>query len=1230
MADIRWSDSLITLKQHSILLISCADNFKLNTFSEQTILEVVFNNTTISPDSQIERRNSFKPSFVTDQSYSQINKLFNKKFPELVDISKVSGYPIFLENATQISEELKEYYNVFSSVAEFSEIALPYLLQSSSVIRLDFEVNVDISNLFIELLINYFLVIYIYSTIGQDFKAILSAYSKVYTLLNTEAEPSWNKIVKFLNTFEKQPCQVIQDQLISISPKIAILISEYKNDMDLKLNLTGSGFRKFSPLTLATQQNGKKHDEKYLNGLSQMNRTYSILVIGILLCPSEILKQQTLVDLLKQALQYGYYIPMYGNEVFNVYGELDNFYKSSGKYSKIRSVISETFNATFQTSSSFHKERRDYLRLQLKQLVQLSDDEEILKLNFKLMVSALGFARDEIVWYFTHCDFDTGGKKNKLKKNLQGQQIDTNITELMFLNIFLRKKIKSKSKLIKTFYFLQIKTKLFPRVSVLLNEAKKNPDLKLDSQILLDGIIDSMDSLLLNEDWGFDFDNDAFEGFRSTWQRFQVCSVLPHSTAIVAGFSEITNLLNTISDYSKWIDNFENSLLEISTLKSLYFQQNLLFEHFKETIEVSLQDQARYISVYASISEDFLQNISGVFSSECKQISITSAYYTSAIYSIIGQVGGIIAHDICISLLSLEKYLHTRESIYFHPNFSLNLNSVQKKKNSSKKVPVEKSVCIKPGTEINLKSPDKSVKLMETQKQILKNILYSLTTPNSITIANIEFCGEKFFTAAFASEFKKFLSINAFKSTDFPYAATTAGTPTSPIAGLFGECEMTMDIKRPSVFLLELKGYFSAAAWIEGFVNVKVTKQLKAELSYQTDPRLAKEAVESQPDMWNFINFSLNSNNSYKQQKKEKLSRATNFSPSVLLIYTYWYVELLSTKMHSASIVLSSDKSILFSKASPQIHVEQYTDFTELCALCEITGPQGISFLDERLLVTVEVLAQNQDSLENLKKFWFDEIKSVDLIKKLKMIKETNLKFISFGVIMEFRKLIYKAISTVISDNNATLMTFMTAVSNEKLMSSDVAEPLADFDHVADLLGINSYETKSFFDGISKAACLVNDVLDHAIWDTLPTFFAASLWYLAVDETAIYNPTIDGLENNGQYITTGFLTLLNATRNNPQFSKKEDKELILTETVKITGTILLRMKQKSYEKDFNSKQLNSSISVLKRLIDSVELENIKKKNIIPYFFLESVVGDLAGVKSLNNNNLSLGSVNNIV
>ncbi|KAJ3225095.1 hypothetical protein HK099_007382 [Clydaea vesicula] len=1177
MADIRWSDSLITLKQHSILLISCADNFKLNTFSEQTILEVVFNNTTISPDSQIERRNSFKPSFVTDQSYSQINKLFNKKFPELVDISKVSGYPIFLENATQISEELKEYYNVFSSVAEFSEIALPYLLQSSSVIRLDFEVNVDISNLFIELLINYFLVIYIYSTIGQDFKAILSAYSKVYTLLNTEAEPSWNKIVKFLNTFEKQPCQVIQDQLISISPKIAILISEYKNDMDLKLNLTGSGFRKFSPLTLATQQNGKKHDEKYLNGLSQMNRTYSILVIGILLCPSEILKQQTLVDLLKQALQYGYYIPIYGNEVFNVYGELDNFYKSSGKYSKIRSVISETFNATFQTSSSFHKERRDYLRLQLKQLVQLSDDEEILKLNFKLMVSALGFARDEIVWYFTHCDFDTGGKKNKLKKNLQGQQIDTNITELMFLNIFLRKKIKSKSKLIKTFYFLQIKTKLFPRVSVLLNEAKKNPDLKLDSQILLDGIIDSMDSLLLNEDWGFDFDNDAFE-------------------------------------------------------------QNLLFEHFKETIEVSLQDQARYISVYASISEDFLQNISGVFSSECKQISITSAYYTSAIYSIIGQVGGIIAHDICISLLSLEKYLHTRESIYFHPNFSLNLNSVQKKKNSSKKVPVEKSVCIKPGTEINLKSPDKSVKLMETQKQILKNILYSLTTPNSITIANIEFCGEKFFTAAFASEFKKFLSINAFKSTDFPYAATTAGTPTSPIAGLFGECEMTMDIKRPSVFLLELKGYFSAAAWIEGFVNVKVTKQLKAELSYQTDPRLAKEAVESQPDMWNFINFSLNSNNSYKQQKKEKLSRATNFSPSVLLIYTYWYVELLSTKMHSASIVLSSDKSILFSKASPQIHVEQYTDFTELCALCEITGPQGINFLDERLLVTVvqlaiiikEVLAQNQDSLENLKKFWFDEIKSVDLIKKLKMIKETNLKFISFGVIMEFRKLIYKAISTVISDNNATLMTFMTAVSNEKLMSSDVAEPLADFDHVADLLGINSYETKSFFDGISKAACLVNDVLDHAIWDTLPTFFAASLWYLAVDETAIYNPTIDGLENNGQYITTGFLTLLNATRNNPQFSKKEDKELILTETVKITGTILLRMKQKSYEKDFNSKQLNSSISVLKRLIDSVELENIKKKNIIPYFFLESVVGDLAGVKSLNNNNLSLGSVNNIV
>ena len=109
-----------------------------------------------------------------------------------------------------------------------------------------------------------------------------------------------------------------------------------------------------------------------------MNETFKSVVMSTLLLPHECQKQPQLVEYLQKTLKFGCVVPLVRREKLDLLGEVENFVKANSKASKVKSVIVDASTSGFYQTWTFHAERRDYLRYQLKQILNLCDDAQLL------------------------------------------------------------------------------------------------------------------------------------------------------------------------------------------------------------------------------------------------------------------------------------------------------------------------------------------------------------------------------------------------------------------------------------------------------------------------------------------------------------------------------------------------------------------------------------------------------------------------------------------------------------------------------------------------------------------------------------------------------------------------------------------------------------------------------------------------------------------------------------
>lgn len=129
---------------------------------------------------------------------------------------------------------------------------------------------------------------------------------------------------------------------------------------------------------------------------------------GLLLTPE---KLPETIDMLKLVLQQSFVTPCYLNEAVQLIGEYENMcnhYKGPQKelnkqIKKLKKVFPEIAVLAVSPTAGpkLRKDRRDYARLELKQLVHLIQDYPgLLGPKIEVIWGALSLAKEELFWYF--------------------------------------------------------------------------------------------------------------------------------------------------------------------------------------------------------------------------------------------------------------------------------------------------------------------------------------------------------------------------------------------------------------------------------------------------------------------------------------------------------------------------------------------------------------------------------------------------------------------------------------------------------------------------------------------------------------------------------------------------------------------------------------------------------------------------------------------------------------
>lgn len=1142
---LKWYDHLIVLQEQGKKILGALQNIKASLPGDSNIPVIgggsdllvktqdygyAINGAPIVIDSiQRETINKFKT--LQDPKIVDIIKGFLKKFPEVPAISKQAKSDVFSESAKVIHQELGNAYYLLVNTASYAESTLQTLLLVNNLLSLSYDTNPQIANAFMDLVVTFMSIHYMVYSFGNDKKLLTLAFSKAEQVLgNTTQSPHWTLLTTFLINCDK-PLPYLQQACTQIAPRVFQILNELKPTIKNHLCNPTNNFRKLAVFSLTPEMSGisaPDADIVQLKFLRKQSDIFSYFIYGFLICPVELSQQTAAIDILKEALNYGYVLPVYRNELFNVQVEYERLSKDAKGIASIKGIVNDAIQS--QATHLFHKERRDYLRHQLKQMLCVLGDLNLMTTKLSIIISAIGFARDEVVWYFNHTEFDIVTKKRK--RDSKG--LDVSVLELIWLvNELSDSLIQNKDSI--NIYFEQFIQQVKAPASLTIIDAIGSAVGSGDEVInnIIREIRNTVEKSLQQYNINHMASNGDFDALRVNWSRLQIYLNLPNSPTI-SNAAEAIAAIDDFVDTVLWYNNLDSRISEIESLKVLAFYQGLLHDHLKISM-TEYPEYLRFTGAYGHLAERFVDNVSDLWPSEYSLLSGSALAFSTEVYSVLGQLGSHLAHEICLTTVNQVNQTTPAEAHLLQKGLNTNDRKILKKLGSNAGAP---------GWESNFAGNVPSTRKLESSKHVFQSLIFGLSHPTSITIGKSEIRPFRFFSDSFFQGFKTYLLGTATKT---PEPSNPGGFP---IANSVDET-LSFDVKRPSIFLNELRGYLVAIRFIENLVPIACFRPLKTILLTEIDYNTTKSLTEGFSEQ--YYSNALQT----KKVHREKGKSAAPQNVPLIAIYLIWYTELIISKAAAGNVIYSFAHDTFVSKTTNQqpFQVEAFTSGAELKALCELFGVKGITYIDEKIskviynyIITIkELVSNNIPLLSVIQKEWTDDAKILDSIKKFKNLKDIQSKLISLGFLIKFRENLTEAAGRVFKEYcptaNRTFEISSTVLSNKIKLDSDITEAWVSVNNDSQDALVTS---PTSIDPSSHRFAEVDSILgngeilrqalhpisstranDATLWSLFPIQFAVILYYIALDDqTAIYNPAIDALENNTCLIGTAYASII--------------------------------------------------------------------------------------------------------
>ncbi|XP_069898349.1 nck-associated protein 1-like isoform X2 [Dipodomys merriami] len=735
-----------------------------------------------------------KPPFLLEKSMESCLKYINKKFPN-IDVRNSTQHlgPVHRDKA-EIIRFLINYYQSFVDVMEFRDHVYE-LLNTIDACQCHFDINLnfDFTRSYLDLIVTYTSVILLLSRI-EDRRILIGLYNCAHEMMHGHSDPSFARLGQMVLEYD-HPLKKLTEEFGPHTKAVsgALLSLHF---LFVRRNQGAEQWRSAQLLSLISNPpamidpaNSDTMACEYLS-VEVMERW---ILIGFLLCHGCLNSNNQCQKLWKLCLQGSLYITLIREDVLQVHKVTEDLFSSLKGYGKRVADIKESKEHAIANSGQFHCQRRQFLRMAVKELeTVLTDEPGLLGPKALFAFMALSFIRDEVTWLVRHTE-------NVTKTKTPEDYADSSIAELLFLLEEIRALIRRHIKVIQQ-YHLQYLARFDALVlSDVIQNLSVCPE---EESIIMSSFVSTLSSLNLKQvDNGGEFE---FSGLRLDWFRLQAYTSVAKAPLHLHENPDLAKVMNLIVFHSRMLDSVEKMLVETSDLSTFCFHLRTFEKMFTMTLEEPTM--LRYAIAFPLICAHFVHCTHEMCPEEYPHLKNHSLHHCNTFLEELAKQTSNCVLEICAEQRNLSEQLlpkHCATTISKAKN-----KKTMKQRQAPRKGEPERD---KPGAESHRKN-----------RSIVTNMdkLHLHLTELALTMNHV-------------------YSFSVFEHTIFPseyLSSHLEARLNRAIVWLAGYNATTQEIQRPSELLAGVKAYISLIQSLAQFLGTDASRVVRHALLQQTQP----------------------------------------------------------------------------------------------------------------------------------------------------------------------------------------------------------------------------------------------------------------------------------------------------------------------------------------------------------------------------------------------------------
>ncbi|KAF0885059.1 NCKPL protein, partial [Crocuta crocuta] len=1005
-----------------------------------------------------------KPPFLLEKSMESSLKYINKKFPN-IDVRNSTQHlgPVHREKS-EIIRFLINYYQSFVDVMEFRDHVYE-LLNTIDACQCHFDINLnfDFTRSYLDLIVTYTSVILLLSRI-EDRRILIGMYNCAHEMLHGHSDPSFARLGQMVLEYDhplKKLTEEFGPHTKASSLRCEALLSLHF--LFVRRTQGAEQWRSAQLLSLISSPpamiNPANSDTMACEYLSVEVMEWWI-IIGFLLCNGCLNSNTQCQKLWKLCLQGSLYITLIREDVLQVHKVTEDLLSSLKGYGKRVADIKESKEHAIANSGQFHCQRRQFLRVAVKELETVLTDEPGLlgpkarERNALYAFMALSFIRDEVTWLVRHTE-------NVTKTKTPEDYADSSIAELLFLLEEIRALVRRHIKVIQQ-YHLQYLARFDALVlSDIIQNLSVCPE---EESIIMSSFVSTLSSLNLKQvDSGEKFE---FSGLRLDWFRLQAYTSVAKAPLHLHENPDLAKVMNLIVFHSRMLDSVEDILVETSDLSTFCFHLRTFEKMFAMTLEEPTM--LRYAIAFPLICAHFVHCTHEMCPEEYPHLKNHGLHHCNSFLEELAKQTSNCVLEICAEQRNLSEQLlpkHCATTISKAKN-----KKTMKQRQTPRKGEPERD---KPGAESHRKN-----------RSIVTNMdkLHLNLTELALTMNHVH-------------------SFSVFEHTIFPseyLSSHLEARLNRAIVWLAGYNATTQEIARPSELLAGVKAYVSFIQSLAQFVGADVSRVIRNALLQQTQPL---DLCGEQTITTLYTNWYL-----------ESLLRQASSGTIILSPAMQAFISLPREGEQNFSAEEFSDVSEM--RALAELLGPYGMKFLNENLMWHVTS---------QIMELKKLVVENMDVLVQIRSNFSKADLMASLLPQLIGADNVLKRMTIIGVILSFRAMAQEGLREVFSSHCPFLIGPIECLKEFVTPDTDIKVTLSVFE-LASAAGVGCDIDPALVAAIANMkADTSSSEEEYKVACLLLIFLAVSLPLLATDPSSFYSIEKDGYNNNIHCLTKAII-----------------------------------------------------------------------------------------------------------